>query len=322
MTTNASTTSSSVEAREPGKTAHVDHQGLTFWESVSLTVARLFTAWLLALLSFRGLYRFGCCFGTIEWLINHRRRRRFGAMLRRILERELSTRERRQLTREFFMRTRCDKLFYLVTDCVSRDVAASLLTIDNRHLLDEALARGRGVYVALSHHGAHHVIAMLLALNGYKTAGVRDRNEGALRRYVQGRFDRRHPEFRRMRVLFADSYPREIYRCLQEGYMLGSAMDVGRLRNDSQKTEEVTIFNEKRRFLSGPLHIAIRCGTPVLQAFIVSERDFQYRFDIVETLIDPDEVTNEDEAVGRAMHAYAANVEKYIRSSPTLLSRM
>ncbi len=46
---------------------------------------------------------------------------------------------------------------------------------------------------------------MLLALNGYKTAGVRDRNEGPLRRYVQGRFDRRHPEFQRMRVLFADS---------------------------------------------------------------------------------------------------------------------
>jgi lauroyl/myristoyl acyltransferase len=219
------------------------------------------------------------------------------------------------------MRTRCDKLLYLAIDCIPRETARALLTIENRHVLDEATARGRGVYIALSHHGAHHIGAMLLALNGYKTAGVRDRNEGALRRYVQNRFDRRYPEFRRLRVLFSDAFPRDIYRCLQEGYMLGSAMDVSRLRNTSQKTETVSIFGETRSFLSGPLHIALRCRAPVLQAFIVAERDFRYRFAVLGPLIDPETVTDRDQAVAEAMQTYAANVERYVRSFPALLSR-
>jgi lauroyl/myristoyl acyltransferase len=312
---------SPVDARPPARTEPALPGKLSAWESISFTLAHALTAGLLALLSLRGLYLFGRCFGTLEWLIDYRRRRRFAATLSRVLGHEATNRDRRRFTREFFMRSRCDKLLYLVIDCVPRDTARALLTIENRGLLEEAIARGRGVYVALSHHGAHHILAMLLALNDFKTAGVRDRNEGALRRYVQSRFDRRYPEFRRLRVLFSDAFPRDIYRCLQDGYMLGSAMDVSRLRNTSQKTETVSIFGETRSFLSGPLHVAIRCRSPVLQAFIVPERDFRYRFAILETLIDPATVTDRDHAVATAMETYAANVERYVRSFPALLSR-
>ena len=134
-----------------------------------------------------------------------------------VLGRRPTPRERRRATREYFRRTRCDKLFYLVFDRISRDKAMSLFSIRNRDLLDEAAGRGRGVYVALSHHGPHHIAGMLMALHGYKTAGVRDRQEGGMRRWVQNRFDHLYPEFRRMRVLFSDGYPRDIYRSFRQG---------------------------------------------------------------------------------------------------------
>ncbi|MBI4718850.1 MAG: hypothetical protein HY763_13675 [Planctomycetes bacterium] len=277
---------------------------------------------MLRLLTLEGLYRFGRLFGSVEWLINYKRRRRFAAALERVLGRRPSAAEHRRATREYFQQTRCDKLFYLIVDCLPRTRAVSLYTINGREAIDRAVARGRGVYVALSHHGPHHVAAMLMTLCGYKVAGVRDRQEGGIRRYMQARWDRRFPELGRMRVLYADSYPRDLYRCFQDGYVVGSAMDVSRVRHPNQKTEKVTVFGETRAFLSGPLRVAIRCGVPVVQGFIVPERGFRYRLEIVQTLFDPANAGEEDAAVRDAMRQYAANVERYVRNRPVLLTRV
>ncbi len=295
---------------------------LTAWERFSFSVAHATACGLLRLLSLRGLYRFGRWFGTVEWLINFKRRRRFARALRFTFGNSPTAADRRRHTRDYFMQSRCGKLFYLVFDSITRQAADSRLTITNQELLEDALSRGKGVYMAMSHHGPLHVLAMLMALRGYKTAGVRDRREGALRKYIQDRFDRRYPEFQRMRILYSDSFPREIFRCLNDGFVLGSAMDISRVRDARQRTQEVTVFGERQQFLTGPMRIAIRCHTPVLQAFILPEADFHYRLDIVETLIDPRETNDEDTAVERAMFRYAANVEQYLRRYPSLLSRV
>lgn len=295
---------------------------LSRWETFTFAAAHSGVSLLYRVLSLRGLYRFGQWFGTVEWLINYKRRRRFAASLREVLGREPSAGERRRATLDFFRRSRCDKLFYLIFDRIPRDVALDLLSIGNQQRLDEAVTRGRGVYIALSHHGPHHVAAMLMALRGYKVAGVRDRREGGLRRYIQDRCDRLHPEFRRMRVIFADGYPRDIYRCFSEGYLVGSAMDVSRVRHPNQKIEEVTMFGEPRSFLTGPLRVAIRCRAPVLQAFIIPQADFRYRLEITASLVDPDVEAGEAETYAQAVRSYAENVEAHVRRSPALLTRL
>jgi len=295
---------------------------LNWWEYATFTLAHGAVAGLLFILTLPGLHWFGRAFGTVEWFLNYKRRRRFEAALRQVSGREVTGKERRRWTREYFTRSRCDKLFYLLFDRIPRAKALTLLSIGNQGLLDQALTRGRGVYMAMSHHGSLHVASLLMALCGYKTAGVRDRREGAMRRFIQKRFDRLYPEFERMRILFADSYPREIYRCLSDGYLLYSTMDVSRVRQPNQKTEEVSIFGETRPFPSGPLRIAYRCRAPVLQAFVLPENGFRYRAEIVGMLLDPDDSTDEDSAVARAMQTYATNVEKYVRASPSLLTRV
>jgi len=300
----------------------IERAEVSWWEWTAFTAARTASVILLKALTLPGLYRFGRLFGTIEWLINHNRRRRFHEVLEKILGRRPTPSERRRFTRDHFAQSRCDKLFSLVFDGLSREAASRLLSIRRRDLLDDALLRGRGVYIALSHHGALHVIALLMALMGYKTAGVRDRNEGGLRRYLRRRLAEKHPEFRQMRVIYADSYPREIYRCLQEGHVLGSAMDVSRVRKPGQKTEEVEVFGRRHVFLSGPLRIALRCGTPVLQAFVIPEPGFRYRLDITGILADPGDGRDESEVVARAMNCYAAGVEKCLRETPSLATRV
>ncbi|MCH8852158.1 MAG: lysophospholipid acyltransferase family protein [Planctomycetes bacterium] len=295
---------------------------LGWWEHVSLVSVRFVAKALLACVSLRGLYRFARAFGTLEWLLDYRRRRRFARALSEVLGETPTAKERRRATREFFMQSRCDKLFYLVFDCIKADQGRALFSISNRRLLDEAVARGRGVYVAMSHHGALHIVAMLLTLQGYKAALVRDGREAALRRYVQNRLESSYPELGAMRVIFADQYPRPIYRCFRDGYMLGSALDVSRVRHSSQKMEWVEIFGKKRPFLTGPMRIALRCGAPVLQGFVVPESDFRYRLEIVEMLVDSNEISDEGDAVARAIPVYAANVERHVRAWPSLLTRI
>ncbi len=294
---------------------------LGLWKRLAFEVTHAATSMLLALLSLQGLYRFGRTFGTLEWTINYKRRRRFAAALRRVFGDDLRSADRRRWTREHFMHTRCDKLFYLIFDRIARARVEELLTVENEQLLQDAVAQGRGVYVAMAHHGALHVVALLMVLRGYKIVGVRDRQEGALRRFVQHRLDVRYPELGRMRVLFADSFPREIYRSFDDGYVVCSAMDVSRVRHATQKTEEVTIFGEQRAFLSGPLRIAFRRAAPALQAFVIPEPGFHYRVQILELLPDPSAVADEDSAVAQTMQQYARNVETFVRALPSLLTR-
>ena len=118
----------------------------------------------MTLFSLRGLYLLGQGFGTLEWLVNYKRRRKFHASLKSLLGDTLTPRQRRRQGRRFFMRTRCDKIFYLIFDRIPRDQALSRFHINGRELLDREVDRGNGCFVAMSHHGAHHVAAMLMTL--------------------------------------------------------------------------------------------------------------------------------------------------------------
>jgi lauroyl/myristoyl acyltransferase len=192
-----------------------------------------------------------------------------------------------------------------------------------RQYLDEGLQRGCGAYVMLSHHGSHHVAALLMALLGYRCAGVRDRNEGAIRVYVQEKYVKTFPEFAAVRLLYADSFPREIYRCFQENRVVGSALDVGRLRGMTLKTCPVRIFGQQREFLTGPLQVALRCRATILQGFVVSRPNFYVRLIVHPPLYVPrDNEPESPELIAELMQRYADGIEAHVREHPDHLSRV
>lgn len=296
---------------------------VTPWERVSFEVTRAFVRILAKTFSLTGLYQFGRAFATVEWLINYKRRRRFARRLPDVLGRAATAAEIRRATRGYFVRTRCDKLFYLVLDHLPRKAILDRFHISNRHLLDDAIARGQGAYIALSHHGAQHVAGMLLVACGYKVAGVRDAQEGAMRRYIQDKYQRKNRE--QVRYFFADTYPRNIYRCFKDNFILGSAIDVNRIRAGHLKTLEVTLFGRKRPFLVGPMQIALRCGAPIVYGFLVSRKNFHYTFELRGPLVEPNQEGTSDEGpqvLRDAMDAYAANIARFARQYPCHVSRI
>lgn len=277
------------------------------------------------LFSLKGLYILGQAFGTLEYVINFKRRARFRQALSGVFPEGIDKARERRITLDYFRRTRCDKLIYLVFDRLPREKILRRIKFHGREHVDEALQRGRGAYLMMSHSGSHHVSGLLLVLLGYRVVGIRDRNEGSARVYLQQKLTETFPEAaENLRICFADSFPRAIYRYFHDNRLVGSALDVGRVRGESLKTCPVRIFGETREFLTGTLQIALRCGATIAQIFLVSRPNFYFRLIVQPPLHVPDDEASADspQRVAELMQRYADGAEAHLREYPDHLSRV
>lgn len=289
-----------------------------------------FVRWFLwgwaSLFSLKGLYLLGQVFGTLEYLINFKRRARYRQALKRIYPEGIEPRRIRRIALAYFRRIRCDKLFYLVIDKLPREKILHRIRWQGREHLDAALQRGRGMFLLMSHIGSNHVTGQLMALMEYEVAGIRDRNEGAARIYMQRKLSETFPLIaRNLRIYFADGFPRVFYRHLQDNKVLGASLDISRVRGENLKTCPVRIFGETREWLTGTLQIALRCRTVIGQLLLVSRPNFYFRM-IVTPLYTPDALDGENldtpELVAELMQRYADGIEAQAREYPDHLSRI
>ena len=285
-------------------------------------IRRLLADWT-RLFGLTGLYWLGSVFATAELLISFKRRSRIRRSLARVFPNGIAPARELRIVRRHFRRTRCDKLFYLTYDRLPRNKIMGRVRCHGREHLDAGLARGNGVYVAMSHHGSHHIMGMLLSLLGYHITGIRDRNEGALRSYMQQAAGRFVPEFNRIQMLYADDFPREIFRCFRENRLVVSALDIGRSRGLKLKTCPVKIFGQSREFLTGTMQIAMRCEATIIPAFLVSRANFYYRVVFLPPLYIPGQAASNgaDCSLPTLMQNYASGIEQYVRKYPDHLSK-
>jgi lauroyl/myristoyl acyltransferase len=303
------------EDRTPGK--------ITWFTRLKFMIVRGFLYGWARCFSLKGLYLFGRAFGFCEWLVNYKRRRRFWQHLAGSIGdgiRQMEPKTRRWACLNYFMRTRADKLFYLIFDKLPRHKILNRVKFHDRHLVDEACARGKGVYVCLSHHGSHHVLILIATILGYKCAGVRDPKEGAMRRYIQQKYEETFPELNDVRLFFADTYPRDIYRTFHDGFIVASALDVGRERGPNLRRAKVRMFDQEREFLTGTMQIALRCGAPVLQGFVVSAKNYYFHLLPMGPLVDPDAPVDDD-VLQNAMQRYADNIAQHLLRYPDHISK-
>lgn len=293
-------------------------------DRLKFELVRLFLLGWARLFSLKGLYLFGRCFGTIEYLINYKRRARYRRELRGVFPEGLPDARARQIVGDYFRRTRCDKLFYLIFDRLPREKILKRIRFEGREHVDAALQRGRGIYLMTSHHGSYHVAGLLMSLLGYRCAAVRDPNEGALRVYVQEKYAKTFPEYAAVRILYADAFPRDIFRAFQENRLVGTSLDVDRVRGPTLKTCPVQIFGQTRAFLTGTLQVALRCGTTIAPMFLVSARNFYYRIIVKPPFYVPvgDTAGEDPELVRRIMQAYADGIAAHVRAYPDHISRV
>ncbi len=301
---------------------HADANPIPALVRSKFAVTRAFLWLVVKCTSLTGLYILGRFFGTCEWLVNYKRRRRFQRRMKQVFGKDYDRKEMRAACRSYFMRLRCDKFYYLVFDLLSKEKIIRRTHFPQRELIDASLARGRGVYIVMSHLGAHHVAALLMCFLDYEVAVVRDRNEGSLRRYIQQRLAHRFSEVRAAKMFFADAFPRDLYRWFGNNRLLGSALDSERVRESHLKRMPVKVFGETKEYLTGTIQIALRCKASIHQGFITSKPNFNYEMTVSPPLIDPDTSDDSPDVLQKLMQAYAGNIEAHTRQYPDHISRI
>ena len=307
---------------ERGSSGRSDERPLPLLTRLKFDAVRAILSGWAKCFSLTGLYKLGRFFGTCEYLLDYNRRRRVGVKLAQIFPEGLTPRQRRLMTWRYFCRIRCDKMLYLILDKVPREKLLHRIRWHGREHLTAAQARGKGSYIMLAHYGSHHVTGFMLALMGYQVSGVRDPKEAPLRRYIQDKFTQTFPEAAAVRVYYADTFPRTFYREFQENGILCSALDIDRFRGEHLKTCPVTIFGEQREFLTGTLQIALRCGASVMQGFVISRKNYYFRWELSPPLIEPERGRDEPEIVAAVMQKYADGIERHARQHPDHLMKI
>jgi lauroyl/myristoyl acyltransferase len=266
--------------------------------------------------SLRGLYLFGSCYGTYEYLTDYKRRGRVHRKLREYFGESHPASWYRRVAHRYFMRTCCDKFFYMIMDRIPRSKLMNRIKVINPDEVDAELAASRGVYVALCHWGSHHVAGLMMALRGYPIAGVRDEKESPVRRYIAQKYRDTFPEVANMKMLYSTTNPRQIMRHMQSGGVLASLLDVARRRGDQSRMVPVQIFGQMREFLVGPIQLALRAKAGIFQGFVVSRKNYYYQLICAGRLTSPDDTGDEDATIATVMQRYADNVEAFARAHP------
>ena len=83
----------------------------------------------------------------------------------------------------------------------------------------------------------------------------------------------------------------------------------------------VKMFGQERDFLTGTMQIALRCGTPIMQGFVVSRKNFYFRLILKGPLIDPATAQDTPETLQQVMQTYADNIADHIRHYPCHISK-
>lgn len=267
-----------------------------------------------------GLYLFGKSFGICEYLLQYKRRRRISRRLDQIYNPPLSKAEKAKITKEFFVRVRCDKMIYTIIDRIDRQEVLSRLEIPGREHLDRALARGKGTFFMFSHQGSHHLGGILMALSGYRITGIRDPKESPLRMYIQRQFDKTFPELQDFQIAPSDTYVRPFFKAFRSNEIVAAAMDVRRDRGNA-RTIPVQVFGRTEEYLSGMTHIALRCRAVLLVGFVASLPKYRFQLIFYPWLADPDKATDDPETVQRVMQQYADIIQDYVTKHPAQISK-
>jgi len=288
---------------------------LPFYIRAKFMFVRVWLLLIVKVAGLKGLYWFGQVFGTCEFWLQGRKRRRLYPRFEELLGERLSNSRKRMIVRRQMCRIRCDKMIYTIMDRIDRKALIDRFEIVGKEYLDRSLARGKGSFFMFSHQGSHHLGGILCILSGYPLIGLRDPNESPLRIYVQEQFEKNFPEFASLQITPSDSFARTFFHAFKNNAIVAAAMDVWRNRGNGRMVK-VTVFGQEREFMSGMTHIALRSGATILVGFLLSLPNYHYRLVFHPWLNDPDKDRDTPETVHRVMQDYARLIESHVREYP------
>lgn len=191
---------------------------------------------------------------------------------------------------------------FVLLDDLSREEVLQRVVVDRLDLVDEALASGRGLILALPHMGSWDMAAAYAAAVGYQITAVTDRFPGSLDDAVVSSRKR----FGMDVIAIGRSAVREVREALASNRMVPLVCDL-----EQGPGVEVRFFGRRAVVPAGPVAFSLKSGAPVLLVHTYATGPGRYGVEVEKAPAWRPDETNQS-----GMQTIITRFESYIRKRP------
>lgn len=257
-------------------------------------------------LPLKDAYRLAVLFSDLHYLFAAADRRAVKENLQAIFP-EKSPQEIRRIRKAIFRNFAKYLVDFFRFPLIDRAYLERNVKIENRHYLDEALAKGKGVITLTAHLGNWELGGVIIALSGYPFTAVAlpHKNKRVDMFFTSQR------EKKGLTVLPLGNAMRGCLRVLQENRVLGLVGD----RNFQEKGVTVDFFGKPTLMPAGPAAISLKTEAILVPGFMLRNPDdtFTLRF---EKPVEFNATGEKKDHIRRLVSQYKTVIEDYIRSYP------
>jgi lauroyl/myristoyl acyltransferase len=218
------------------------------------------------------------------------------------LGRERSDPEVARVARRAFQNYGRMLMDFLLLGSLSPDELLARMSIDGREHLDEGIARGRGVIMAVPHMGSWDMAGSYGGVLGYRVAAVAERFPGSLNEAVV----RTRQRFGMSVITMGRSAVRAITDALTANGVVALLCDL-----EQGPGVPVTFFGRRAIVPAGPAAIAIKTGATLIPACQYAVSPGRYRIHLEPPLAWPAGETKEG-----LMQRVVVRFEEFIKERP------
>lgn len=226
--------------------------------------------------------RVGALAGLALHRLNRTRRDETAGELRYLFAERLDEAEISDLTRRSFALYYMRQVETMFFGRLSEKTISEMVTAEGLENIDQALERGNGVIMLLSHFGSFLLPLPYLGYRGYRVNQV----TGVQRHgspIAETLWNWRKNEADRLPVSYIQvgKFLRPIYDALRRNEIVTLAFD-GR---DGTDYLPVDILGRKALISPGPINLALRTGAAIVPTFVVTRGDFTHRIYFHEPMV-------------------------------------
>lgn len=222
--------------------------------------------------------------------------------------------EIRKFTRKSFEMDIKRRFEELIFGKLTKDLVDNMVSIEGIEYLKQALTRGKGAIILLSHFGSFLMVLAALGFRGYRVNQIGGPPILKHHRFIHKRiFEVRKQEYNNLPITFirSDESMLSAIKALKNNELVAIAFD-GRV---GKQWIPVKMFNSVAMINPGPLKIAIKTGATIIPTFIIRNNDNTHRL-ILEPPFELEYTKDKEKMISTNLQKLAEIFEGYIQRFP------
>ncbi len=216
-------------------------------------------------------------------------------------------------TRKFFINLGLGVVEFLRMPKINPDFVHKFVTVENREIVDQALARGKGLIMMTVHSGNWELPSPAIRLFGYPCSVIY-KEQGRMHAFNKLIYQYRQKAYTAcggIHMFERGVGARQLTEALRRNEIIGMVVDQG-----GKEGEPVSFFGKQTRFSAGGVRLALATGAAICIGVIRRENGINHRLILEPRIIECPLTGDKKNDVRRGLAAIAAGFERLISEKP------